>query len=179
MWCQARYIMRKRGYDIVSGPQKAILELSAAMRSELDFDDVDIPRLEEVQIKQRILAAKGGRISYDTQDPIENQSTGTVLWLWLIREKWWISMSTLSLLITTTTWLAPYGTFISIWVSGLSCGLLVALSIGSSRKSRVFCVSFFCTLSSVAVIILLIVIHPWSKDRLHYSNAATRLLYPV
>lgn len=87
IWCQARYVLGKRAQNIISGPRKAILELSAAMREEMNLEDTDLHLLEEVQIKQYITEVQGGRISYDNLSIIEEQPISTVLRQWIVHEK--------------------------------------------------------------------------------------------
>ena len=178
MWCQAQYILTKRGRNIVSGTHKAVLELAAAMRTELNVEDADLHLLREEQIKQRMAAVQGGSISYNFLDSTEEHSIWMVLRAWLLHEKYLVLMMAVSILVASTIWMAPYGTFISVWISGLPCGLITALCIGTKRKSRTFFISLFITLSSVAVLVLLFLFHPWSHHGQYYSEAATKLLKP-
>ena len=168
----------KRGRKTVSGTHKAVLELASAMRKEIGVDDTDLEQIREDQIKQRIDVLQGGQIAYRILDSPEKHSICSSLKTWSKRELHYIVHATGSTLITATAWMIPYGTLISIWMSGLSCGLIVALSFGSSKKSRLFFVLFFGTLSSIAVLILLICLHPWSLNGIYGSKAETRLLEP-
>lgn len=71
MWIYTHYTLalRNRLQEQISGEHRAVLELAAAMQTELEIEHVDPHLLREKQLRERInKGIRGGAVSYAYAD---------------------------------------------------------------------------------------------------------------
>lgn len=179
MWCCTQITMQKRGQHSIAGTHKAVIELAAAMSTELDMDLLDCKFLSEKEIQERITAVQGGCISYNSPLLVEKELSETSLRRWLYLNRWWF-LATCALVITTG--LMPLSDLLfCFWMVGPTLGMIIALSIGTTPKSRSVFVLVFTILSSVPVVYIAIVVHQGRCLRPFggYSSTNAFLFYGV
>lgn len=161
MWFQASRKIRRRCRRDVAGPHKAVIELAEAMQKESDFD---LGLATEQHIKQQIAAADGGSISYSMSSNIEGSSETS--FDWLKREKWWFSAMILFMFAASYLWIFV-GIIITCAFIGPICGLIFALGVGTTFKSRIF---FFAVWSLLGLTVSLSVSYglPLEKEPDYY-----------
>jgi hypothetical protein len=156
MCWRAQTTMMKRGRDSVTGTHKAVLELAAAMSRELEIDVNDLKVVSEDQVQERIAEVHGGRISYDSSLLIEKQLPDTSLRRWLVENTWWYLVTWVFVVTSSFVW--GWDLWFCFWTLGPTVGLLCALCIGTTPKSRSVMISVFTILSSVPMVILQVLI---------------------
>jgi hypothetical protein len=143
MWLRAQMIMKRRGRrnEDVAGEHKAVLELAAAMRDQMNEDAKeeggDVSAFTEAELRRRIRKdLRGGSISYTT--PLLPNGESGQEWT----TKAWIKNYKLSIIATVTCVAAMVvivallgWTFMFFLV--LPFELIVTLCVGSTRKSRI------------------------------------------
>jgi hypothetical protein len=171
MWLRSDIVMRRRSREEVTGEYKAILELSEAIRKQLDghmdLEGDGVSAATESSLRRRITKdLRGGSIAYVTpllsnrDGGVGDTDWGIKSWIW--SEVWWLTLVVLTLAGALAIWITLPGTPGVVIGSGV-CGLLVTLFltmyISTSRKSRavLFIWSFFLlTLVPQAVALLAI-----------------------
>lgn len=130
------------------------------MQEELDVDKCNLQLLSEDDTRNRIAAIKGGSISYECSILTETSSGGMGLKCWLKHERWWLIATTVMVLMTCTLWTIPgdlnQRRIIFLVALGPTLGLLLALCIGTSWKSRLLLFSVSTILTWIIPIILLV-----------------------
>ncbi|KAJ4985482.1 hypothetical protein SVAN01_09047 [Stagonosporopsis vannaccii] len=159
MWIYTHYTMqlRQRLAEEVSGEYRAVLELAAAMQSELDIDDTDVSFLREKQLEERIeKEIRGGAVAYAY--PSSSSSSASSLKLHSIRsalKKWFRREKA----VCSTFWLVPalwYGSgtwwlWVWSWLWSVWFGQFWAFCIGTKTGSRLLIIAFWSLVGGLAV----------------------------
>jgi FtsH-binding integral membrane protein len=133
------------------------------MSKELDLNVLDEELPSEGQVQKSINAKEGGCISYNNQLLTEKQLPNTSLRRWLMRETWWILAAFLFVVASCCMWSLPVGSLFAYWTPGSllgfwshgpTIGLLIALGVGTTPKSRGVFILVCTVLSSTLVVIL-------------------------
>ena len=132
--------MKRRGRKDVAGENKAILELSNAMKKQLSEyikeEGEDNSSITESVLSDRIKKdLRGGSISYSV--PLLPNGESTEKWSffnWLKTHKWSISM--MCGFVSTTAVCAVLVTFVGFYIVTLPLDFFIALYMGSTRRSR-------------------------------------------
>ncbi|KAG7057498.1 nad dependent epimerase dehydratase [Colletotrichum scovillei] len=134
MWLKARLTMRmRRRYDVPRG-YKGVLELSGAIRKELQETDPD--ELSHDQLSEEInKSLKGGRIQLELADSPATYSFWRAIWMWFKEEKWWIGP--VLLMLAPSVPLTLINNSFGWWLLVPMSSLLLALMVGRSEKSRI------------------------------------------
>ena len=169
MWWRAQATILKRGRVTVTGANKAVIELAAAMSKELDLNVLDDDLPSEVQFQKSIKAKEGGCISYNNQLLTEMQLPNTSLRRWLIRDMWWILTTFLFAVISLCMWpvsifWGPGSLLGLIWSHGPTLGLLIALGVGTTPKSRGVFILVCTILSSIVLVCMAALVNSPRKD---------------
>ncbi|RMZ73702.1 nad dependent epimerase dehydratase [Pyrenophora seminiperda CCB06] len=138
MWLTSQSTMKTRGRNDVAGENKAILELSDAIRDQLGeiSKEEGVSTLTESVINDRLQKdLRGGSISYSA--PL--LSNGEVaqkrsFLIWAKDNKWLVSF--MFLFIATTAVCGVFVPFVGFFLVILSLDLIIAVAMGSTRKSR-------------------------------------------
>jgi hypothetical protein len=159
MWWRAQATMLKRGRLTVTGINKAVIELAAAMSKELDLNVLDEELPSEVQVQKSINAKEGGCISYSNQLLTEKHLPNTSLRRWLMRDTWWILATFLFVVASCCMWsvssffaFSTPGSLLGFWSHGPTLGLLIALGVGTTPKSRGVFILVCTILSSILLV---------------------------
>jgi hypothetical protein len=161
MWLHAHFTMtlRDRHPDDISGEHRAVIELAVAMRCELDNHDVDPSKLREKQLEERVNKdLKGGTISYAYPNvKLQTYSIKKGALAWLKREKWWFSVTFITSLLCLTLWMTwnMRVRLFWFWICGLWLGEVLAFCVGTTNGSRVLITLFWCIITLIAIIPLL------------------------
>lgn len=152
MWLRADMTMKKRGRgkEDVAGEHKAVFELAAAMRAQMNEptreEGDDVSTLTEAKLRRCIAKdLRGGSISYTT--PLLPNGESGDDW----STKAWIKNHKLSILaVVACVAAAALGGFglpvNAMTFVALPVGLFIALYIGSTRKSRIVLFLWTCVL---------------------------------
>ncbi|KAJ8106925.1 hypothetical protein OPT61_g9216 [Boeremia exigua] len=109
MWIYTHYTlaMSNRLSDEISGECRAVLELAAAMQTELDMQDIDPAILREKPLKSRIdKELRGGAVAYSHPDSTPKvHSIRNGLKRWFKTEKWWFLAIFITSVFTSTVWM--------------------------------------------------------------------------
>lgn len=140
MWLRAHITMQKRGRHQVAGEHKAVVELAAAMQSQLNSDkshSTDLAaNLTEEQYERHIAETRGGTISYKVS--LLSTGEGDCGWgvkEYLNKEKWWLAILVafaVGSIVAGVYGLLPY----MICIVGIAVALIVTMSMGSTGRSR-------------------------------------------
>ena len=141
MWIYTHFtIASNKGYfEEVSGEYRAVLELAAAMRIELDVEDTDLSLLREKQLKERIdKEIQGGTVFRAYPDStLKAYSIRNGLKSWFKKDKWWF------LAMLGTSVLCPIGIvylwhwhWFWFWLLGVWLGQFWAFCLGTTLGSR-------------------------------------------
>lgn len=145
MWLQSHLTMKKSGRQEVAGEQKAILELAESMKRDLMENGHDPTTMTEAQVNSAVNdTLKGGSINYQLPLIPEGFSLRKGLMGWLNKEKWWTLAIMSLILILCTVWVVD--PFATMWLSGPTATLIVALQVGSTTGSRVVLLTIFWVL---------------------------------
>ncbi|KAH7160999.1 hypothetical protein EDB81DRAFT_783720 [Dactylonectria macrodidyma] len=126
MWLMAHKELEQRNGIEIPGKYKAVLDLATALNQELSSIGEAPNSLTNKQLRHRIeTQLDEGRVKTDTPFPIARYSFRTNLWGWIKKEKWWLVL----LLICGPCVAGP--------TAPIFIGVLAALAIGRTRKSRV------------------------------------------
>ena len=144
MWLTAHLTLKDRGRssrDVV-GEYKAAVQLAAALHQELKEDPLT---LSEKEIRSRIKTQlNGGEIAYDSVQPAyatphPHQHRPVQLtrrfWNWVKRNKRWSVC--LLLFLANDVGSIIYYAYLSLWAGFLFIGTVLAVTHGTTRKSRV------------------------------------------
>ncbi|PVH93747.1 hypothetical protein DM02DRAFT_215056 [Periconia macrospinosa] len=134
MWYHAQAKLFKGGYLNIGGGYKAVVDVAEAMHKELDTPDFSLRQSTETQIKQRTVAISGGSISSDPLRVIETAPDNS-FGEWLAHERWWWPI-TYILFACGSTILGLFYIHTDFSLIGPTCGLIFALAVGSTTKSR-------------------------------------------
>jgi hypothetical protein len=159
MWLYTHYtlLLRSRLSEEVSGAHRAVLELAAAMQSELDLADLDVSLLREKQFDERIKnEIRGGTVSYAyAEEKMEMYSIRSGLREWWRKYGWWFvamfcTMALWTIGLSTLLWPSP----LSVWLAFIWFGQLWALCIGTTTGSRLLILLFWGVIGAFTVAIL-------------------------
>jgi hypothetical protein len=143
MWLRAYTIMKRRGRgkEDVAGEHKAVFELAAAMREQMNNpakeEGEDVSAFNEAKLRRRITKdLRGGTISYTT--PLLPNGESGQRW----NTKTWIKNHKLSIIATVaciaaTGFSVAYLPPTTMFLLPLPAESMLALYIGSTRNSRV------------------------------------------
>jgi hypothetical protein len=151
--------LRKRHPDDISGPNRAVIELAAAMQYELDIQGTDPSLLREKQLEERVdKQLRGGAVSYAyTKAGLQVHSFKHGLGSWFKKEKWWFSAILLTSTFIATFWMIVHRYWARLWFwtwcLGLWFGQFWAFCIGTTDGSRMLIIIFWCTISAIVTII--------------------------
>ncbi|KAF5506281.1 hypothetical protein CGCS363_v005435 [Colletotrichum siamense] len=133
MWVKSHMTMRMRGrFDKPKG-FKGVLELAAAIRTELQEsnpDDLNHDQLSE-EIKKRL---RGGTIELEKAGSSAMYGVWGGLWGWIKNWRWWAT--TWCLLTAIGSLLITYRGGVFLWIMILSASMFFAMVIGRSSKSK-------------------------------------------
>jgi hypothetical protein len=162
MYLRAHFTLRLQHRTCVPGEIKAVFELSDAMKSGFQSIDQDPANLEEHQLRRRIRdALKGGQIAYHHNLPVPLDSPerysfrkGVVRWLkrrksWWKSERWWLVALVIVSTLFSTAWIYSSGFF--LFMLGPIVGIIFAMQIGSTLRSRLFIVFVLSLASALAI----------------------------
>ncbi|KAK1655158.1 hypothetical protein BDP81DRAFT_337055 [Colletotrichum phormii] len=134
VWLKARLTMRmRRRYDVPRG-YKGVLELSHAIRKELQETEPD--ELSHDQLSEEIKKSlKGGRIQLELAVSPATYGFWRAIWMWLKEEKGWIG-AVLLMMVTSVPLIVINNSF-GWWLLVPIIAFLLALMVGRSKKSRI------------------------------------------
>jgi hypothetical protein len=152
MWLYTHYTMALRDHQSVeiSGEHRAIPELAAAMRAELQIENADISVLKEKQLKERIdKEFRGGAVFHAyTDSGHELFSFRKRLETWFETNKWWLLAMLGTTIICSTGWMFLRLVFwLLLWL--VLFGQFLALCIGTTVGSRLLVVLFWCVIAII------------------------------
>ena len=152
MWIYTHYTMTLRNHvtERISGEYRAVLELAAAMQTELEIEDIYPFVLREKQLKERIdKEIRGGAISYAYSDStLKFHSIRKTFKAWFKREKWWFLVMLSTTVLFSTTWMVFFamenlgGMWFWVWLWAVWLGELWAFCIGTTAASRLLIIFF-------------------------------------
>ena len=165
MWIYTHYTLalRNRHPEEISGEYRAVLELAAAMQTELDIEDTDPSVLREKQLKDRIdKEIRGGAVSYAYPDTtLKSYSIWKSLKVWFKSLKVWFKINRwwfLAILSTTIVcsipwgfWSSTAGFWFSCWLWSIWFGQFRAFCIGTTVGSRLLIILFWSFVGGLAV----------------------------
>jgi hypothetical protein len=154
MWIYTHYTiaLHARHPEEVPGEYRAILELAAAMRAELDISDARLSVLKEKQLRERISKEIQGGVIFHAypEAELEVHSIRKSLRVWLKGNTWWFVVMALTTLVCTCLWI-----FMSMWLwFWLLCvwfGQLFSFCIGTTTGSRLLIISIFSVGPGIAL----------------------------
>lgn len=145
MWIYTHHTLalRNRQPEDISGVNRAILELAAAMHTDLDIVDTDLSMLREKQLKERIdKEIRGGAVSYiDPNTTLKSFSIWTGFKTWFKTDKWWFLAIFITSTACSTLWYAPSGS-LWFWLWSVWFGQFCAFCIGTTVGSRLLIILF-------------------------------------
>lgn len=152
MWIYTHYAIASNDghFEDVRGEYRAVLELAAVVRKELDIEDTDLSLLREKQLKERIdKEIQGGAISHAYPDSrLKVYSIRKGLKTWFKKERWWFSAMVGTSLFCSTGMLYlwhRYWFWFYFWLFGVWAGQFWAFCISTTLGSRLL-VILFCSL---------------------------------
>lgn len=148
--------LRNRHSEGISGEYRAVLELAAAMQTELDIEDTDPSVLREKQLKERIdKEIRGGAVSYAYPDStLKSYSIRKSLKVWFKVNKWWFLAILSTTIVCSTTWmfLTIYAVFFFwFWLWSVWFGQFWAFCIGTTVGSRLLIILFWSFVGGIAI----------------------------
>jgi hypothetical protein len=155
MYLRAHFTPRLQTRTCVAGEIKAVFELSEAMKTGFQSIDEDPTNLEEHQLRRRIRdTLKGGQIAYNNTVPVlldspQRYSFRKGVLRWLRREKWWLIALVIVSTLFSTAWIYSSGFF--LFMLGPVVGIIFAMQIGSTLRSRLFIVFVLSLASALAI----------------------------
>lgn len=159
MWLISHFTMKRRGRKEVAGENKAILELSDAMRKHLS-EYIKEEGEHSSTITESVLShcikkdLRGGSISYSA--PLLPNGESTEKWIflnWMKTHKW--SIAAMCGFAATTAVCAVWIPFVGFYLLTLPLDFSIALYMGSTPNSRgVFFFWSFVVVGVVPTIIL-------------------------
>jgi hypothetical protein len=157
MWIYTHYTIAShaRHSEEVPGEYRAILELAAAMRMELDISDARLSVLKEKQLRERIKKdIQGGAIFHAYSDAnLKVHSIRKSLRVWLKENTWWFVAMALTTPVCTGLWI-----FMPMWLwFWLLCvwfGQLFSFCIGTTTGSRLLIISIFSVGPGIALAVV-------------------------
>ncbi|USP80363.1 hypothetical protein yc1106_07637 [Curvularia clavata] len=159
MWLYTHYtlLLHSRLSEEVSGTHRAVLELAAAMQSELDLADLDVSLLREKQLDERIRKEiRGGTVNYaNSEEKRGMYSIRRGLREWWRRDKWWFVAIFCMTVLCSTLWMAGFqirgGVWFWIWLWSIWFGQFWAFCIGTTTGSRLLIILFWGVVGAFAV----------------------------
>ena len=152
MWIYTHYAIASNDghFEDVRGEYRAVLELAAVVRKELDIEDTDLSLLREKQLKERIdKEIQGGAISHAYPDSrLKVYSIRKGLKTWFKKERWRFSAMVGTSLFCSTGILYlwhGYWFWFYFWLFGVWAGQFWAFCISTTLGSRLL-VILFCSL---------------------------------
>jgi hypothetical protein len=129
--------LRKRNTDELAGKTRAVLELSTAIRQELQLDDISAVLIKEKHLEERIdTELKGGTISYAYADTkTETYSFRMASKTWITANKWWVA--TLILVIAVCIVLLMFVVDLCLFGLAMLLGLIIVRPLTSTVGSRI------------------------------------------
>jgi hypothetical protein len=154
MWIYTHYTIAShaRHPEEVPGEYRAILELAATMRTELDIGDARLSVLKEKQLRERISKEiQGGAISHAYPDAeLKVHSIRKSLRVWLKGNTWWFVAMAVTTLVCTGLWILM-SMWLWFWLLGVWFGQLMAFCIGTTTSSRLLIISIFSVGPGIAL----------------------------
>ncbi|XP_014551170.1 hypothetical protein COCVIDRAFT_31238 [Bipolaris victoriae FI3] len=154
MWLYTHYtlLLRSRLSEEVSGAHRAVLELAAAMQSELDLAELDVSLLREKQLEERIKKEiRGGTVSYAyAEEKREMFSIRKGLREWWRKDKWWFMALFCMTVLCSTFWMA-WIWWLWIWLWSFWFGQFWAFCIGTTEGSRLLIILFWGVFGAIVV----------------------------
>ncbi|OTA92704.1 hypothetical protein M434DRAFT_396267 [Hypoxylon sp. CO27-5] len=153
MWLKAHSKLPLQGHPEVPKGWKAVILLAEAMNTELSEAGINAQTLKDQEVKGKIRERlKGGSVRFDAPLTRKEYRFRTALYMWfktndlgkrISRNKWWwtalLIASVLLLLIMMLAECALTPRVFLIAISSCTIlGILLALSIGSTTRSRLF-----------------------------------------
>ena len=166
MWIHTHYTLalRNRLAEEISGEYRAILELAAAIETELDISDIDLCLLREQQLKDRIAKEiRGGTVAYAYPEAtLKVHSIRKGLEAWFKKDKWWFLAMLVVTAICSTYWSFPVDPvmwatpiyawlWIWIWLWGIWFGQFWAFCIGTTVGSRLLIILFWSFVGGILI----------------------------
>jgi hypothetical protein len=154
MWIYTHYTIAShaRHPEEVPGEYRAILELAAAMRTELGVGDASLSVLREKQLRERISKEiQGGAIFHAYPDTkLKVHSIRKSLRVWLKGNTWWFVAMAVTTLVCAGLWILMsmwlWSWLLSVWV-----GQLVGFCISTTTGSRLLIISIFSVGPGIAL----------------------------
>lgn len=156
MWLKAHMTMslRKRNTDELAGKTRAILELSTAIRQELQLDDISAVLIKEKHLEERIdTELKGGTISYAYAE-METYSFRMASKTWITANKWWIA--TLILAIAVCVVLLMFVVDLCLFGLAMLLGLIIVRPLTSTVGSRIVFLIYWTMPSALLQVVFLL-----------------------
>ncbi|KAI1453737.1 hypothetical protein F4805DRAFT_442369 [Annulohypoxylon moriforme] len=158
MWLRAHYKLPLQGHPETPKGWKALIILADAMNMELPEADIDTHTLKDTDVKDAIRERLGGgtvqfdapltRKEYSFRTGIYSWAKNNTLGKWFYRNKWWVMAFLLAAVPLTPVMISglyvlPSGVFL-LAISGCAIlGILFALAVGSTTRSRLFVMSLW------------------------------------
>jgi hypothetical protein len=136
--------LRNRHAHEISGENRAVLELAAAMQIELDIHEYHPSALKEKELKERIKKdIRGGTISSAyLGDALESHSVWKSLVVWFKRDKWWFMGMFVISAVSVSIWMF-IDQWAEIWLWSVWFGMFWAFCIGTTVGSRLLIILFW------------------------------------
>ncbi|KAI2464921.1 hypothetical protein F4781DRAFT_50200 [Annulohypoxylon bovei var. microspora] len=158
MWLRAHFKLPLRGHPETPRGWKAVTLLADNMNMELPEADIDIHTLRDTEVRKKIKEhLGGGSVRFDAPLTRKEYSLRTGFYTWIknntlgkqiYRNKWWIAALLLAAvpytpLLLYGLYVLPIGFFLMVISSCTILGVLFALGIGSTTRSRFFVTSLW------------------------------------
>ena len=156
MWLKAHMTMslRKRNTDELAGKTRAILELSTAIRQELQLDDVGAVLIKEKHLEERIdTELKGGTISYaSTNAKTETYSFRMASKKWITSNQWLTATLILASLVCMPLVLFEGYAFLTGYAMLL--GMIIVRPLTSTIGSKTIFLFYWAILCALLLVLL-------------------------
>ncbi|KAI1413297.1 hypothetical protein F5Y13DRAFT_161016 [Hypoxylon sp. FL1857] len=153
MWLRVRSKLPHQGHPEVPKGWKAVILLAEAMNMELPQAHIDVHTLKDQEVKEKIHdRLGGGSVRFDAPLRRKEYSFRADLYMWFMtndlgkrtwRNKWWwavllIAIAPFPPVMMLGEYVLPPGVFLITMSSCTILGVLFALSLGSTIRSRLF-----------------------------------------
>jgi hypothetical protein len=159
MWIYTHYTIAShaRHPEEVPGEHRAILELAAAMRNELDISNTRLSVLREKQLRKTInQEIQGGAISHAYPDAkLKVHSIRKSLRAWLKENRWWFAAMAVTTLVCSGLWIFM-SMWLWFWLLFVWAGQLFSFCIGTTTGSRLLIISIFSVGPGIALAVVAI-----------------------
>ncbi|KAL7619460.1 hypothetical protein AAE478_009999 [Parahypoxylon ruwenzoriense] len=164
MWLQAHLKLPLRGHPEVPTGWRALLLLAEAIRKELTEAGINPASLKDEQVKDEIRKhLQGGSISFNASLARRDSKFTSEFRNWLRRfdllgrmgshKWWWLGLFVTAIVASLSGTMAPTAAPWLVMLSGgAGLGILLALIIGSTTRSRLFMTTFWVLVALVVII---------------------------